>query len=209
MEAIAKCHALCLPMAIQMSVGTFNRNEIEAMALLASQLHATDLYFTHLMPTRKNMEKGLLLSPEESLRVEDDVKRLQEAMKIPIFLAVGNHNPSPFYQCVALTMQRLNVDYMGRLTLCCQVSNYQGCKTRDGLPDVIADLHATSFSDALQGLVKIIGELQQARLKKVSRGRLSLRDHFTCFSCALTLGKLEFQIWCVDIWEREIRLSPV
>jgi len=192
MEAIAQCHALCLPMALQMSVGTFNRHEIEAMALLSSQIKATDLYYAHIMPTRKNMEKGLLLSPEESLRAEDEVKRLQEAMNLPIFLSVGNHNPSPFYQCVALTMQRLNIDYLGRLTLCCQVSNYQGCKAKDGLPDVISDLHTTSLTDALHGLVKLIGEIQQSRLKKISRGRLALRDHFPCFSCALTLGKLGF-----------------
>lgn len=192
MKAVSACHALDVPVMLQMSVGRHNRHEIQETALLAGQLGAKELFYSHILPTRDNLEKDILLPPEECVRVEDEVKRLQGALTLTINLSVGHHVPLPFYQCVALQMQRINVDYLGQLTLCCQISNYRGAPASRKPPDVIAHLGRTSFYEAMKKLVKKIESFNLDRLRAIAADHTGEGLYFPCVECARAFGKLSF-----------------
>src|ERR671922_134457 len=81
--------------------------------------------------------------------VEDALARV---FRMRVTLDVGYYNTDPAAPCSALAGVSCNVDYRGRLSLCCNLSGYRGA---EGEPDVVADLNVEPFAEAyarLRGL---------------------------------------------------------
>lgn len=77
------------------------------------------------------------------------------------------------------------MDAKGRLSLCCQLSEYGFAET-----DVVADLNATRFADAWGEYVARLG-LLQARARRPPRSTDPL-DALPCIRCARACGKMEW-----------------
>ena len=77
------------------------------------------------------------------------------------------------------------VDAHGRLSLCCQLSEYGG-----GEGDVVADLRRESLLDAWPRYVEMLAA-QQAR-SRPAIGSEDAFDAFPCIRCARSWGKMEW-----------------
>ena len=67
--------------------------------------------------------------------------------------------------CSPLAGASMNVDYRGRLSLCCNLSGFRGAAEE---PDVVADLNVESFSSALTKLRALAAAQLQKRKQKRS-----------------------------------------
>jgi hypothetical protein len=85
------------------------------------------------------------------------------------------------------------VDARGRLSLCCQLSEYG-----DNEADVVADLNRGSFTAAWSRYAERLAALQEQSARLAARG--GELDPFPCIRCARVLGKME--------WVREFPGSP-
>ena len=81
----------------------------------------------------------------------------------------------------------LNIDYKGRLTLCCQISNYRDGE-QDG-DDVVGDLRRESLSIALSRLMKLINQVHSERLEMATDPARREQLHYPCLACLDRFGK--------------------
>jgi hypothetical protein len=85
-------------------------------------------------------------------------------------------------ECDSKTMRRMYVDVHGRLSTCCQLSEYGANES-----DVVVDLATTSFDDALELHKFRIDELKEISLPRANDDGLAA---FPCLRCARATGKL-------------------
>jgi hypothetical protein len=95
--------------------------------------------------------------------------------------------------CDTFSGGRVYVDARGRLSLCCQLSEYG-----DNARDVVADLNETPFREAWPRYVQAL-EAQHRRSAPGAGGADGF-DAFPCIRCARSLGKMD--------WIRRFPASP-
>jgi hypothetical protein len=86
----------------------------------------------------------------------------------------------------------MNVDYRGRLSLCCNLSGFRGAAAE---PDVVADLNVESFASALAKLRELADTQLQKRRAALAELRAEgitpdLYAGSPCLFCLQTFGKI-------------------
>jgi hypothetical protein len=158
-----------------------NRHEIDQLALLGAHLKVRRQIFGHQNPTEHNMGADLILPLTEWRAVERDVARVMTEFRHDISMAVGFYTDYYLPRCAPLMLEDLNIDYRGRLTLCCQLSNY-----RDGAvdgEDVVGDLKKESLAEALGKLMDLVNRVHRERLAMANDQRQKDKLHYPCLVC--------------------------
>ena len=124
LRAASICNFTGLPFTLNMVLTRENRMEVDALVDLAGSLGSGGVRFGFLMPGDGVDAAALALTPSERRIVESEIRRLQQTTPIPVVMAPGYYSESPFFPCGPLELEELNIDWRGRLTLCCQVSGY-------------------------------------------------------------------------------------
>ena len=193
MKAMSLCAAKGVPYSLQMVVNQWNRHELEAMALLASHLQASRVFYTYLQPTPAGVEAGLCLTPKEWQQVGEEVDRLMETFKVTILKSAGHYYPHPLYQCQTVQFQSFNINYQGEFTFCCQLSGFNdNGSSAKNMKDFVADLKVTPFADAYQHFVRMVHGLNAYKAEKVAKGDFRFIDSFPCHFCERYFGKLDW-----------------
>ncbi|HJZ81127.1 MAG TPA: radical SAM protein [Pyrinomonadaceae bacterium] len=146
-RAFSRCHRYGLPFVIKVGIRRDTFEHLEAISMFAARLGAAGIAFAHLMPTSGNREASLALNLEERRRAEEEIALLAQVFKMKVGIDVGYYNIDLGAPCSPLAGTSYNVDYKGRMTLCCNLSGFRGGA---GESDVIADLTSESFAAALQ-----------------------------------------------------------
>ena len=179
--AIAACQALGIEASIITTINRANRHEIDQLALLGAHLKVKRQIFGHQMPTEHNLGEDLILPLSEWRAVERDVARVMTGFKHEISMAVGFYTDYYLPRCAPLTLDDLNIDYRGRLTLCCQLSNYRDAAgTGD---DVVGDLKRESLPTALSKLMNLVTRVHQERLTMAADATQKEKLHNPCLVC--------------------------
>jgi MoaA/NifB/PqqE/SkfB family radical SAM enzyme len=187
MQAVSLCHVQGVPVQLNMVVTHANRDELEAMAILASRLGCAALGYGHCQPTHDALAANLVLNARERRNVETDIAALQQMFTMPILLAGDHYTASRFGQCSQLQMQEFNIDYRGNLTACCTLSNYRGGTSET---DVLADLHGVSFVEAHRRLITKIAQINLERLERLATSSPTEAEQFLCTHCLLHYQKV-------------------
>ncbi len=179
--AIATCQALGIEASIITTINKVNRHEIDQLALLGAHLRVRRQIFGHQNPTEHNSAEDLILPLDQWRAVERDVARVMTEFRHEISMAVGFYTDYFLPRCAPLTLDDLNIDYRGRLTLCCQLSNYRD-SGEDG-EDVVGDLKKQSLAEALSGLMNLVNRVHQERLAMAQDPAQKEKLHYPCLVC--------------------------
>ena len=179
--AIATCQALGIESSIITTVNRANRHELDQLALLGAHLKVKRQVFGHQNPTAHNVGEDLVLPLSEWRAVERDVARLMGEFRHNIYMAVGFYTEYFLPRCAPLLLDDLNVDYRGRLTLCCQLSNYRDAKG-DG-EDVVGDLRRQSLPEAMSRLMDLVNRVHHERLALAADAQRAESLHYPCLVC--------------------------
>ncbi|HVF23590.1 MAG TPA: radical SAM protein [Pyrinomonadaceae bacterium] len=192
-RAFSRCYISRLPFAIKIVVRRDLVDQLEQIAIFAARLGAAALNFVHVMPTSRGFENDFALTRDEQRAAEEEIAILARIFKMNIGIDVGYYNvEEQRAPCSPLAGKSMNVDYRGRLSLCCNLSGFRGAAAE---PDVVADLNTESFSSAL---VKL-RELASAQLQKRKDALATLRAKGTtpdlyvgspCLFCLQSYGKI-------------------
>ncbi len=71
--------------------------------------------------------------------------------------------------------------YRGRLTLCCELSNYRDAKG-DG-EDVVGDLRRQSLPEAMSQLMDLVNRVHHERLAMAADPQQAEKLHYPCLVC--------------------------
>jgi sulfatase maturation enzyme AslB (radical SAM superfamily) len=190
-RAITRCHASNIRFILKVGVRRDTVSHLKDFAMFAARLGAAGLHFSHLLPTSAAMERESALSLAERLEAETEITILSGIFKMPVGIVTGYYNTDPSPPCAALLGTTCNVDFHGRLTLCCNLSGYRGA---DGEPDVVADLTKEDFAVGYERLKRIAEEQNERRRQalasiEASGGEIDLYTSSPCLFCLQSFGK--------------------
>src|ERR1051325_5973757 len=194
-RAITRCHMHGLPFVIKVGIRRDTVSRFEQIALLAARLGAGGLHFAHLLPTSSELEHDLSLNVDEQAMAEVEIGLLAGIFKMQIGICVGYYNTDPAPPCSPLRGTSCNVDYLGRMTLCCNLSGYRGAS---GEEDVVADLTREDFPSAYARL-RHLAEAQVERRREAlasfaQRGQEpDLNTGSPCLFCLHSFNKIPWQ----------------
>ena len=205
--AMSVCAARDIPFTIQMAVHPMNRPEMEAVAALAGRLGAKSVAFLQTQPTPDTLRHGLVLGPRQWVDIEKETARLDKIFSLRVGGSLASSQPSRWFQCRFLTGRVLNIDYLGRLTFCCQLSGYDG-----GRPDtdVVGSLRDESFFALHRKLVGLLGRFHADLVDHIaSLPEGDGMNYFPCWYCSKYFDKVP---WLADHkenpWEADDLSAP-
>jgi len=202
-RAFARCQAAGLPFSLKAGLRRDTLPHLEQIAMFAARMGASALSFGHLLPTSAKDEQGLALGARERTQAEQEVALLARVFKMRVTLDVGYYNTDTAAPCSALAGASCNIDYRGRLSLCCNLSGYRGAS---GDADVVADLNTESFAEAFARLQALAGAQNVRRRAALEAhaleggGRADLSLGSPCLFCLHSFGKVP--------WRGEVAAAP-
>ena len=195
-RAFSRCYVSKLPFGVKIVVRRDLVDQLEQIAIFAARMGAASLHFAHVMPTSSALAEISALSLAEQRAAEEEIAILARIFKMDIGIDVGYYNiDEQRPPCAPLATTSMNVDYRGRLSLCCNLSGFRGAVEE---PDVVADLNEESFASAYERFV----DLATAQLQKRKDALAALRaqsltpDLYTgspCLFCLQSFGKIPWQ----------------
>lgn len=194
-RAFARCRHEDMPFVIKSVLRKDTLPQLEEIAIFAARMGAAALSFGHLLPTSGQFDDELGLTVTERAAAEQEVALLARIFKMRISLEVGYYNTDPAAPCSALAHRSCNIDYRGRLSLCCNLSGYRG---EAGQADVVADLNEEPFAPAFARLQRL-ADLQMTRrrdaLNDYARqdAKPGLELGSPCLYCLDTFQKIPWQ----------------
>lgn len=192
-RAFTRCHMAGLPFAIKIVVRRDLVDQLEQIAVFGARMGAAALNFVHVMPTSSGAETDLALNRDEQRAAEEEIALLARIFKMKIGIDVGYYNiDEQRAPCAPLAGTSMNVDYRGRLSLCCNLSGFRGAAAE---ADVVADLNTESFSSALNKLrdlaAKQLDKRRDALVTLRSKGVTpDLYIGSPCLFCLQSYGKI-------------------
>ena len=204
LKAISICMIEGIPFTINMVITGQNRHEIDEMGLVATQLGARGLRFSHLMHSPITTLKGFDLTADQRKLVEAEVWNLRNKYPIRIDMGPGYFTTSLF-PCAALALLEINVDSQGNLTKCCHLS---GHGDDAGKGDIGGNLAEMGFAEAFRRITEENQEFHQAKMEHLGSDQFQDTDFFPCWFCSLYydklgwLKKLKRHSWNPAMWDQ-------
>ena len=191
-RAFSRCRAAGVPFVVKAGLRSDTFPLLEQIALFAARMGASALSFGHNLPTSGAAEGELGLGAEDREAAEQEVAVLARVLKMRVTLDVGYYNADPEPPCSPLAGTSFNVDYRGRLTLCCNLSGYRGAS---GEGDVVADLNVEGFAEAVARLRELAEEQASRRRAALAEAaaagvRPDLYLGSPCLFCLRSFGKI-------------------
>lgn len=194
-RAISRCRHEDMPFVIKTVIRKDTLARLEQIAIFAARMGAAALNLGHLLPTSEKFGHELGLTPQERTIAEQEIALLAQIFKMPIRLDVGYYNIDPLAPCSPLAGRSCNIDYLGRMSLCCNLSGFRGEADQ---PDVLADLHEEPFAPAFARLQRV-AELQMMRRASALQSyaqmdkKPGLEVGSPCLYCLETFHKVPWQ----------------
>jgi MoaA/NifB/PqqE/SkfB family radical SAM enzyme len=195
MRGVARCYMSGIPFLFKVGVRQDTVPQLQEIVLLAARLGARAVHFAHLLPTSSGAEAELSLSHAERTAVEQEIAIFTKIFKLEIGIAAGYYNVGDDAPCTALRGTSCNVDYKGRLSLCCNLSGYRGASEET---DVVADLNREPFSSAYPRLRRLADEQMERRrvaleARRASGAEIDLYTGSPCLFCLQSFGKIPWR----------------
>lgn len=188
-RAFTRCYMSKLPFGIKIVIRRDLVDQLEQIAIFAARMGAASLSFVHVMPTSNAVADDSALSLDEQRAAEQEIAILARIFKMNIGIDVGYYNVDDTRPpCAPLAGVNMNIDYRGRLSLCCNLSGFRGAARE---LDVVADLNVESFASAYEKFKTLAATQLQKR--KDALATLSTPDLYIgspCMFCLQSFGKI-------------------
>ena len=193
-RAFSRCWSEKFPFRFKVAIRRDTLPELERFALFAARMGAAGLSFAHVLPTSAEQEDTSALTLEERTQAEREIAQLARILRMPVTVDVGYYNTDPSPPCSPLKGVSGNVDYRGRLTLCCNLSGFRGGTSE---ADVVADLTAERLDAATDRLRRVAATQLQRRARALAEldpeTPADLMTGSPCLFCLQSFGKVPWR----------------
>jgi sulfatase maturation enzyme AslB (radical SAM superfamily) len=192
-RAFSRCYMTNLPFVMKIVIRRDLVDQLEQIALFAARMGAASLHFAHVMPTSTAVADDSALTLEEQRVVQQEIAILARIFKMDIGIDAGYYNIDDTRPpCAALAGMTMNIDYRGRLSLCCNLSGFRGAAEEQ---DVVADLNVESFASAYEKFRTLVAAQLQRRKDALAalRAQAATPDVYTgspCMFCLQSFNKI-------------------
>ena len=184
--AVALLTSRQVPTGLSMVIDKRDRHQIREAADLAEALGCNWISFIVPQPVPGSAGRSTDLPPDAWTSITQEVRALAQepGRRTMISMDYGAPSEGEERTCDSMTLKRIYVDPDGRLSLCCQLSDY-GFNTND----LVGDLHETSLKKLYPRFLESMRELRARSAAPPPHSRTAL-DAFPCLRCARSQGKL-------------------
>jgi sulfatase maturation enzyme AslB (radical SAM superfamily) len=192
-QAFSRCYISKLPFGIKIVIRRELVDQLEQIAIFAARMGAASLHFVHVMPTSNAIADDSTLTLDEQRFAEQEIAILARIFKMDIGIDVGYYNIDETRPpCAPLAGTSMNIDYRGRLSLCCNLSGFRGAAEEH---DVVADLNVESFASAYARFLELVALQLQRRKDALAalRAQAVTPDIYTgspCLFCLQSFNKI-------------------
>lgn len=188
LQAVALLTSRRIPPALSIVIDRRDRHQVRQAADLAEALGCVQLHYILPQPVPGSAARDSDLPPGEWAGVRDEVWALRDepGRRTQIILDYGYPFEGPERPCDTFAGKRVYVDARGRLSVCCQLSEYGENET-----DVVADLTETPFTRAWPAYQAALARLRDDACPG-GGGDDDPFDSFPCMRCARVRGKTEW-----------------
>ena len=188
MAAATLCRLKEIPLSLKSVVTNFNKCELTELALLGATLGATDHGFIFPSPTPALIRERVIPAPEELEKLMALVSG-SLARTVRTRICPEGYGIDVLSTCNAFNT--VNVDYLGNLVFCCNLSHVTG----DGEPslmgeEIVADLNEVSLGEGVSRHFYLLARFITARLGDAEN--LSGLTRNPCYWCQNYFGKLNW-----------------
>ena len=185
--AVALLTSRRIPSSLSIVIDRRDRHQVREAADLAEALGCVRIHFILPQPVIGSVERDSDLPPGEWAPVRDEVHALarEPHRRTIIQLDYGAPYDGPEAACESFELKRVYVDARGRLSTCCQLSEYGFNEA-----DVVADLHDVRLKDVWPRYVGRLDGLRAQSARPADGG--DEFDAFPCIRCARSTGKMEW-----------------
>lgn len=120
----AKHHRL--PFQINVVLRKDTRPQMEAIALLGARLGSKGVNFGAMLPTSAENFSRHALTPAEEKDAEREGLELSRVFKMPVRVPFVLYRPQGGAHCYPLSGRAINIDHLGQMTLCANLSFFRG-----------------------------------------------------------------------------------
>lgn len=175
-----------IPASLSIVIDRRDRHQVREVADLAEALGCVRLHYILPQPVIGSLERNTDLDPEEWYEVVAEVNEIkaEPGRRTAIQIDYGAPMEEEF-ACDTFALKRIYIDARGRLSTCCQLSEY-GFNDAD----VVADLHEVSLKEAWPVYVERVRAQQEASARPADGG--DEFDALPCIRCARVCGKMEW-----------------
>ena len=186
--AVALLTSRQVPTGLSIVIDKRDRHQIRIAADLAEELGCNWISYILPQPVPGSAERSSDLPPEEWIPVKREVEALamETDRHTGIFMDYGAPFEGEESLCHTMKLQRIYIDPDGRVSLCCQLSDY-GFNSRD----IVGDLNASSLKEIYAQYLVAMNDLRAAAAIPHQSERAVI-DSFPCLRCAKSLGKLDW-----------------
>jgi MoaA/NifB/PqqE/SkfB family radical SAM enzyme len=190
LQAVALLTSRRIPATLSLVVDRRDRHQLRQAADLAEALGAVRLHYILPQPVPGSVARDSDLAPGEWAGVRDEVRAMarEPGRRTVLRMDYGYPFDGPESPCGTFSGEQVYVDARGRLSVCCQLSEYGGGDT-----DVVADLNQVSFADAWPAYQAAVRRL--ALDSRPGTEGADPFDRFPCMRCARARGKTA---WLAD-----------
>jgi MoaA/NifB/PqqE/SkfB family radical SAM enzyme len=183
--AVAMLTSRQIPVELSIVIDRRDRHQIGEVADLAEGLGCIRLHYILPQPVPGSVSRDSDLPPGEWLPVVREINAVarRPGMQTAIQIDYGAPSDEPEVRCDTFALRRVYVDARGRLSTCCQLSEYGFNEA-----DVVADLHTESLQEVWPRYVARLRAQEQAS-RPAGDDPL---DPFPCLRCAQACGKLDW-----------------
>ncbi|HET6763593.1 MAG TPA: radical SAM protein [Longimicrobiaceae bacterium] len=185
--AVAMLTSRRIPSSLSIVVDRRDRHQLREAADLAEALGCIRIHFILPQPVIGSVERDSDLPPEEWMPVRREIQAIaaEPGRRTIIQLDYGGPQDGEEVACDTFSLQRVYVDARGRLSTCCQLSEYGFNEA-----DVVADLNDMPLRDAWPLYTAAIDRQRLMQQKPADGG--DAFDAFPCIRCARSCGKMEW-----------------
>jgi MoaA/NifB/PqqE/SkfB family radical SAM enzyme len=186
--AVALLTSRQVPTGLSIVIDKRDRHQIRLAADLAEDLGCNWISYILPQPVPGSAERSSDLPPEEWVPVRREVEALglEPGRRTGVWMDYGSPFDGIETGCDTMALKRIYVDPDGKMSLCCQLSDY-GFNTHD----LVGDLHTTSLRELYGQYVDAMSELR-LRAAPATGGDRTVLDAFPCMRCARAQGKLDW-----------------
>ena len=189
--AVALLTSRQIPTSLGFVVDRRDRHQVRKAADLAEALGCVSIHFALAQPVPGSAARDSDLSPREWYSARDEILAMsREGRRTAVYLDYGAPFDGEEPSCDTFSLKRVYVDARGRLSLCCQLSEY-GNNERD----VVADLNHVSLLESWPRYLDRLDALGKAAAPREDGGAV---ERFPCIRCARGLGKMQWVLQFPD-----------
>jgi MoaA/NifB/PqqE/SkfB family radical SAM enzyme len=197
MKAITAARHHKLPFQINVVLRKDTKPQMEAIALLGARLGAKGVNFGAMLPTSAEDFVRHALNPAEEKDAEREGLELSRVFRMPVRVPFVLYRPQTGAHCYPRSGKAVNVDHLGRMTLCANLSFFRGS-------ECVAEVAGEAGphpKNLLQGLGKIQREALAARDKDLETCAKDGRapDTFLSSPCLSCLKRFDKAPWSKEI----------